>query len=165
MTFYHYFAEIDIYTDARSQQVVQTKLYQKKYLVISSWPFQSFDWKISSETKQLNGYGVQKATAKAYYYEYGPDIKPSRGDVIAWFAPELPFSAGPEGYYGLPGVILEMKFSGAPGQYVVKTIDFASTDESIAIPTEGYKISKEQMVFPVKYPINEKELKAFYKQK
>jgi GLPGLI family protein len=165
MTFYHYFAETDIFTDARSKQVVQTKLYQRKYSVTSTWPFQSFDWKLSSESKQIQGYRVQKATAKAYYYEYGPDIQPYRAEVIAWFAPDLPFSAGPEGYYGLPGVILEMQFSGAPGKYVMKTIDFSTTDKPMATPAKGFPISKDQMVFPVKYPINERELKAFFKQK
>ncbi len=96
-TFYHYFEQTDIYTDALTRQVVQTKLYHKKYPLISSWPFQTFDWDITTETKELHGYKIQKATLSY-------DVTTAKNEVYkkqitAWFATELPFSAGPEGYY------------------------------------------------------------------
>jgi len=30
-------------------------------------------------------------------------------EVVAWFAPEIPYNYGPLGYYGLPGLILELQ--------------------------------------------------------
>ena len=33
---------------------------------------------------------------------------PSEITVTAWYAPEIPVSQGPENYYGLPGLILEV---------------------------------------------------------
>lgn len=160
MEFYHYFAEIDTYTDARAQEVVRTRLYKRKYLITSSWPFQSFEWKITNETKNILGYSAQKATAKVFY-EQNEDI--DSPDVIAWFTTDIPYSVGPAGYYGLPGLILELKYSHIAEHYLVKSIDLSGTGKPFIIPTEGFKITKDQMVFPVKNPINEKELKTFYK--
>lgn len=161
MHFYHYFAEIDTYTDSRTQQVVKTKLYKRKYLVICSWPFQSFEWKITDETKNILGYRVQKATAKVFYEYHEDGDSP---DVIAWFTTDIPYSVGPAGYYGLPGLILELKYSHIADHYLAESIDLSGSGKLFTIPTEGFKITKDQMVFPVKNPLNEKELRKHYKQ-
>ena len=34
--------------------------------------------------------------------------KPTEKTVTAWYAPEIPVSQGPENYWGLPGLILEI---------------------------------------------------------
>ncbi len=161
MMFYHYFAEIDTYTDARTQRVTRTRLYKGKYLVISSWPFQSFNWKITDEVKEILGHRAQKAVAKDYYEQDEDIIAP---EVVAWFATDISYSAGPAGYYGLPGIILELGYTHSRDHYMAKSIDLSGVGKSFSIPTEGYKITKEQMVFPAKYPLNEKDVKNFYKR-
>lgn len=57
------------------------------------------DWKIDeTKTKKILGYNCFKATAKF------------RGsEVTAYFTKELPYSAGPFKFYGLPGVILDIR--------------------------------------------------------
>lgn len=57
----------------------------------------NYDWKIHSETKKIGKYLVHKATAKYYNKE-----------LIAWYASEFPYSYGPVGFFGLPGLILEI---------------------------------------------------------
>lgn len=57
------------------------------------------NWKIDkAQTKKILGYSCLKATAKF------------RGtNVTAYFTKELPYSAGPYKFYGLPGVILDIR--------------------------------------------------------
>ncbi len=65
----------------------------------------------------------------------------------------------------MPGVILELEYNFPYGQYLVKKIEFSPHHtEPIALPTEGFKITKEQMLSPGKNPINEKEVKAYFKK-
>nr|WP_293841699.1 GLPGLI family protein [uncultured Arsenicibacter sp.] len=54
-------------------------------------------WKISNQIKDIAGFICMKATMD----------DPVRGQkVTAWFAQDIPVGAGPERYFGLPGMIL-----------------------------------------------------------
>lgn len=56
------------------------------------------DWKISTETKKVQDYTLQKATAK-----FGGR------NWIAWFNKDIPLNEGPFKFRGLPGLIFEIK--------------------------------------------------------
>ncbi|MBO0354487.1 GLPGLI family protein [Muricauda ruestringensis] len=58
-------------------------------------------WEITNESKHIGKFKVLKATTTRKLGSYLEEIE-------AWFAPELPYSFGPIGYNGLPGLILEM---------------------------------------------------------
>lgn len=57
-----------------------------------------FDWYITDETKNYEGYSLQKATLK-----YG------KRNWIAWFCPQIIYSEGPYKFRGLPGLIFEIE--------------------------------------------------------
>jgi GLPGLI family protein len=67
--------------------------------------YQTNQWVISEESKNIDMYMCYKATCTQQY---------NRGDklltkqIVAWFAPSLPFSFGPKQFNGLPGLILEL---------------------------------------------------------
>lgn len=63
------------------------------------------DWKISSESKTIDNYLCYKAECIEKYTRDGKEMTVV---VTAWFAPTLPYSFGPLGYNGLPGLILEL---------------------------------------------------------
>lgn len=63
----------------------------------------NFKWKIHAEENNILGYKVIKATTQKKLHN-GDFL-----DVVAWFAPELPFQYGVKEYNGLPGVILLLK--------------------------------------------------------
>jgi len=63
----------------------------------------SKEWTITKETKIIGKYKAIKAT-KDRLLDNKKTIK-----IIAWFSPEIPNNYGPIGYYGLPGLILEIQ--------------------------------------------------------
>ncbi|WP_298142538.1 GLPGLI family protein [Flavobacterium sp.] len=64
------------------------------------------DWNITAETKLIDTYVCYKATSIRVVQ--GID-KVFHQPITAWFCPNLPFSFGPNGYGGLPGLILELQ--------------------------------------------------------
>lgn len=54
-------------------------------------------WHISNETKQVQNYTLQKATAK-----FGGR------NWVAWFSKDIPFNEGPFKFSGLPGLVFEI---------------------------------------------------------
>jgi GLPGLI family protein len=60
-------------------------------------PLNLMDWKITSESKQVEGYSCQKASTHYRGRNY-----------IAWFDPEIPISDGPYQFNGLPGLIISV---------------------------------------------------------
>lgn len=57
----------------------------------------SFQWKITKETKTINGFECIKATTTKW-----------GRDWTAYYSPNHPFSHGPYKFYGLPGLIFEI---------------------------------------------------------
>lgn len=69
----------------------------KLYVVKDS--LKNYEWKLTKESKTINGYKVLKAEGF------------NDGEVmIAWYSSDLKYKDGPDHFWGLPGVILELKF-------------------------------------------------------
>lgn len=64
------------------------------------------DWILLNETKLIDNYLCYKATTEHIVVN---EVKTFRHPIIAWYCPEIPFSYGPLGYGGLPGLILELQ--------------------------------------------------------
>ena len=105
----------------------------KEFLIKDSLP--NLKWQMEAETRVIGGYNCYKATAikpvsKTDFRNFRPkkeetttakpadaakktdfmseiDI-PKEVVVTAWYTPEVPVSQGPENYWGLPGLILEI---------------------------------------------------------
>jgi len=60
--------------------------------------FKYLEWKISTETSKIGEYNCQKAEV-----QYGDR------HWTAWFTKDIPVSEGPYLFYGLPGLIIEIK--------------------------------------------------------
>lgn len=95
-------------------------------------PINKFDWSISKETKNIQGYRCFKATTT-----HKPDVGLG-GKITAWFTPDIPFQFGPLVYAGLPGLILELK----QGYYIFTANDIDLSEKEINIK----KLKKGQTV-------------------
>jgi|GEM_PF-648600 len=100
-------------------------------------PTNKFDWKITKETKLINGYRCYKAIT---YHK--PDAGLG-GKITAWFAPKIPFQTGPLVYAGLPGLILELK----QGYYIftAEDINLSKKERKIKKPKKGKIITLENL--------------------
>lgn len=93
----------------------------------------SLDWKITTETKKIKGFTCTRATA-AIEIDNGQIIKSK--NIEAWFTNEISCPFGPKGYYGLPGLILELKEGDIlfrPEKISFETVDLPSFPEGEVI--------------------------------
>lgn len=106
-----------------------------KFLVEDEVP--KYRWKILNEIKEIAGYLCMKAETKN-------EIK---GQTIhAWFTDAIPFQGGPEGYGGLPGVILELDINEGDAIIAATKVDMETRVEKLPIPKKmkGKNVSKSE---------------------
>jgi GLPGLI family protein len=104
------------------------------YVVNDQWVLPK--WKILDQIKEVNGYICLQAETK----------NPIKNQVIhAWFTDEIPYSFGPEGYGGLPGLILELEINGGDAVITASQIDWDYRGE-ISLPKKikGKEVTAEQ---------------------
>ncbi|MFN7118797.1 MAG: GLPGLI family protein [Saprospiraceae bacterium] len=120
---------------AEARKVELREFLGKKYLIegkIAQMP-----WKVTGEMEQVAGYNCMKATLK-------DSIMQQPRTVVAWFAPDIPVSAGPENFGSLPGMILKIDINEGEMTYTAVKIDAkAMKDSDIEAPTKGKPISEE----------------------
>jgi GLPGLI family protein len=159
------------YKDVKSKTyTVDKEFMSKEFLVKDSLP--NLKWKLEGETRVIGGYNCFKATAvvpasKTDFRNFRPKKeddkteKPAEAEnkdkktnfmsemnmptdltVTAWYTPEIPVNQGPESYWGLPGLILEVN----DGKTVVlcsKIILNPKNKAEIKAPTKGKVISQK----------------------
>lgn len=92
----------------------------------------AYEWRLVAEQSEFMGYAVQKA-------ETDYDGK----TIEAWFAPQVPVSAGPGQFGGLPGLILVLSVNRGEELYSATWIDLGELETAIAPPEDGDEISRE----------------------
>lgn len=104
----------------------------KTYVVEDSLKFSK--WKILNEIKDVSGYICMKAST------YDP-VK--RQNIVAWFTTDIPVSAGPEKFGGLPGMILEINIDEDAIVYTPSLITLAAMQEIPKLPKKlkGKKVT------------------------
>jgi len=94
----------------------------------------TYAWKLTGEQSEYLGYPVQKATAMR-----------DSTTIEAWFSPEIPVSAGPELFTGLPGMILVLSIDEGKMQFAATAINMDGLEDGIIkAPKEGKKVSKAE---------------------
>lgn len=96
-------------------------------------------WTITNESKKIDAYLCFKAIYK--YSFINRKGKNKIAEVIAWFAPSLPYAFGPKNFYGLPGLILELTENNTT--YLATKIQLSDKAIEIKFP-KGKAISREE---------------------
>jgi GLPGLI family protein len=124
--FYHNF---DTYVAVAFQEFAGKKYQIEDTIKISPWKF-------GTETKVILGYTCQQATLRN---------EEMRSDLVAWYAPALMATFGPESYHSLPGAILEIDFNEGERVITAKKIDVRPLKKNeFKIPSGGQKITRAE---------------------
>lgn len=107
----------------------------KEFLVYNSF---ENNWKLLNETKFIDKFKCYKALQEV---EYTTGKGTHTKTITAWFCPELPYSFGPKGYFGLPGLILELTDRNTT--FIANKI-VLSKDINVEFSKEGKLISHDE---------------------
>jgi len=112
-----------------NEYLSEADIFGKKFLVIDQ--LKKYDWKLTNEEKIINKYKVKKAKAII-----------NGENITAWYSEEFPVHDGPEDYYGLPGLIIEL--NAEKKNYNAVTITKVDSKFDITKPSQGDHINKEK---------------------
>lgn len=159
------------YKNIKEKVSLQEKdIFGKEFLVTDTLP--KIQWKMLNETKKIGEYTCYKATAEVPVDRSNMmNYKPKKGaeeamkekseeelrktnfmdmvempdtkTITAWYAPEIPVSQGPENYWGLPGLILEVS-DDKTTILCSKIVLNVKEKAEIKKPTKGEKVSPQE---------------------
>lgn len=170
-----YGIDIALYKNIKSKsKIVNTDLMGKEFLVKDT--LKNYNWKLENETKKIGGYLCHKAIAKTFIPDEKQDStvhektnffenikKPNEIIIIAWYTEEILVNHGPEDYWGLPGLILEIN-DGKSAILCSKLILNVKENLKLDLPKKYKTISKIQFEELVKKKNKELEKIDFTKQ-
>lgn len=146
---------------------VEKEIFGKEFLIQDTLP--KIKWKMENETRKIGNYTCYKATAtvpanKSDFRNYRMKADAKKDDakkadtpkannimdqvempkdktITAWYAPEIPVNQGPENYWGLPGLILEVS-DGRTTILCSKVVLNPKEKTTIKAPTKGEKVTQ-----------------------
>jgi GLPGLI family protein len=151
-----------IYKNTKDKKMIEdVEQFSKRFLV--SEDMEPSQWEMGTETKKIGQYTCYKAilVKEDKNIDWGSIF--SRGSnkkkdstntkenkpvkkmltVTAWYTPQIPVSTGPDTYYGLPGLILELN----AGRTTMLCTEVAiNTQEAleIEVPNKGKEVSRDE---------------------
>ena len=158
------------YKNVKSKEVIQDQeFFGKKFLIKDE--LRNLDWKMANETKQIGNYTVFKAVAVKPVIGFDWRSMKRRGDnknknkkdlaenksddpmdemeipktteVIAWYTPQIPINQGPDDFWGLPGLILEVSFDRTT-ILCTKIVMNPKEKDNIKKPEKGEIVTQEE---------------------
>ena len=136
------------YTESKKKSIHNVDYFGIKYNVDYTYIHKTLEWSTKTDTKTIEGH-------KCYLAESVRQIENPDGvfyqQIKAWYCPEINYSFGPIGYYGLPGLILELQIDNVTYKAIRIKIDDSRKKLNIAMPkaekivsyNEYLNISKE----------------------
>jgi len=148
---------------------IDREFFGKEFLIQDTLP--KLVWKLGTETKQIGNYLCFKATAvrpvvqsdfrnfrkkKEETQKDSTAVKenkstnfmdqwemPKEIEITAWYTPDIPINQGPENYWGLPGLILEV----SDGKTVIlcsKVVLNTKEKKEIKAPKKGKVVTQAE---------------------
>ena len=130
--------------------VDKTEISGKRFLIKDN--LKKYDWELTGETKNIGTYTCYKATNKRE--ETHSSFSMTDGEkeetkktitikTVAWYTPQIPVSNGPEMFWGLPGLILEIQ-NGKKTIVCTEIVINPSEKINIKEPSKGKKVSQKK---------------------
>ena len=131
---------------ADKQSFEQLEFFGKVFLIHDS--LEDFNWKLGKETKQIGSYTCYKATTTRQIITRTVSSEADEKsvddtlqiEVTAWYTPQIPLNHGPDIYWGLPGLILEVNTDKTT--ILCTKIELKQEDKAIDQPTKGEEVTR-----------------------
>ena len=100
-------------------------------------PYAFIEWSVDTTARRtIAGYPCLRATGSRSFNNHRGQL--TLEEFEAWFTPELPLPYGPQGYDGLPGIILELTHRSAPTAmamtYTAREVNLLPDASQIRLP-------------------------------
>jgi GLPGLI family protein len=169
-----------IYKNTKDKIMIEdVEQFSKRFLVVEE--MEQTQWEMGVETKKIGQYTCYKATLvkEDTKIDWGSifsrntkekdstntkNAEPAKKmmSITAWYTPQIPVSAGPDTYYGLPGLILEINAGRTTMLCTEVTISSKEVLE-IEAPSKGKEVSRDEYNEIVK--IKTEELKERFQSR
>jgi GLPGLI family protein len=125
------------FDDSRKIILHQREFAGSNYIIKKN----TINWILTKDTLKIDNYLCYKATTT---YTIENTKGKHKIEVIAWYTPEISLPYGPDGYGGLPGLILQLNHNGIITS--LKKIEFLKNDKTtdIELPKKGEKVSEDE---------------------
>tara|TARA_R110002073_G_scaffold336506_1_gene534364 strand:- start:10572 stop:11411 length:840 start_codon:yes stop_codon:yes gene_type:complete len=151
-----------IYKDSKEGKMIESaEFFGKRFLITEK--MEQPKWELGSETKKIGNYTVYKATMikvnndidfssfrrRGRNEEKKDSTKTEEKDkvrtqvITAWYTPEIPVSTGPDDYWGLPGLILEIN-AGRTTMLCTEIVINPTEKVEIKAPSKGDKVTRKK---------------------
>lgn len=143
---------------AKGEYLKEQDVFGKQFLVKDE--LETRGWEITSETKQIGNYTAMKAiftdTQERRTISFTssdsdddkedgePELTTVDVKIEAWYTPQIPVSHGPEDYWGLPGLILEVT-NGTTSYVCTKLVLNPNEEVVIKAPKKGKKVNRDEL--------------------
>ena len=129
-----------------NRYVNQTEIHGKRFLIQDSLKKRA--WKVTSDTKNIGDYTCYKAefteeVENRTFKDGTLETVKENQTTTVWFTPQIPVSNGPEDYFGLPGLILEIN-DGKLTLVCTKIVINPEKTVEIVEPDKGKQVSQEK---------------------
>jgi GLPGLI family protein len=128
----------------KNNLIEENRILDNDIKLYSSWN-NNIVWEILDEEKTINGVKVRKATTDSF--DVSKDNEYYYGKAIAWFSADLPIPSGPARYYGLPGLIFELRYEKVDISYLLKHIDYNPKREAFVELDKNNLVEKEDVIY------------------
>jgi GLPGLI family protein len=163
-----------IYKNLKDREMIEdVEQFSKRFLIVED--MEQPKWELGMESRKIGQYTCYKATMTTVDTKIDWGGMFSRGrrnqpkdstdagnakeevkllSVTAWYTPQIPVSSGPESYWGLPGLILEIN-AGRTTMLCTEIVLNPSEAVSIEKPTKGKEVNREEYNLIVKKKTDE----------
>jgi len=131
------------YHDFKTGELIDQLSFMSRFFILES-KVKARPWKIGVKQVEILGYTCREAA-----YKNGDET------ITAWFTTDIPISAGPAEYEGLPGLILAVEVNGR-NAILATNVDLTfQVEGEITKPKEGQKVKGKQFDAIVQEKIKE----------
>jgi GLPGLI family protein len=153
-----------IYTNLKDRKIIEdVEMFSKRFLIVED--MEQPKWELGTETKKIGNYTCYKATMvkvdksvdfgsifgrRGRGNQQEKDSTKTEGkeevrtlEVTAWYTPQLPVSSGPNSYWGLPGLILELN-AGRTTMLCTEIVLNPSDALEIDKPNKGKEVTRDE---------------------